>query len=307
MNKNFLCVLLCIVLHGTQTIKTVLGSDHDSCRWVFGCSYDEVDCPCRNYRLDYADGAYSEPQYPKSTEGAERIYRKKILEIEVVVSPGFYEVVKKQLGQNIGEEMIEKRIKKNVQELFTKAQRYLLDDSISKTGGFTLVLNGIEILKNYQQLDLEGLTDDGDILKLKFSKYAMALNPSWSADLMVLLNGDDFGYMESATGVANTGSVCTRNALAVVTVSLTNGKPSRLGPKILAHEIGHILGATHDGHGRAAPCQPTDYIMAEYVTHGTTWSTCSQRDIDQGERLREHERKNCFYTNWHRINPEEQW
>ena len=119
----------------------------ESCQQRFGCLNDEEDCPCTRFIEDCGDGLFSIPNYPKSTKGAERIYEKKTLEIGVVVSPGFYEVVKKQLGQNIGEEMIEKRIKKNVQKLFTKAQRYLLDDSISKTGGFTLVLNGIEILK----------------------------------------------------------------------------------------------------------------------------------------------------------------
>jgi len=284
MNKNFLCVLLCIVLHGTQTIKTVHGSGPDICRQIFDCSYDEEDCLCKKYG-------------PKSTEGAERIYKKKTLEIGVVVSPRFYEVVKKALGQNIGEEMIEKRIKKKVKKMFTKAQRYLLDDSISKTGGFTLVLNGIEILKNYQLVDLEGLTDN-KVLLTKFSKYAMTSNPSWdgdkaSHDIRILLNGfESSGGLESASGAANTDRVCKRDALAVVTVSLTNGKPGMFGPITLAHEIGHVLGASHDGYG--SPCQSAYHIMSDPTPRAGNpmWSTCSQMNIDNGED----ERKDCYYT-----------
>jgi len=299
-------VLLCIVLHGTQIMAM------ESCQQRFGCLNDEEDCPCTRFIEDCGDGLFSIPNYPKSTKGAERIYEKKTLEIGVVVSPGFYEVVKKQLGQNIGEEMIEKMIEDSVREMFAKAQPFLLLDSISKTGGFTLLLNGIKILKNYEPL--EGLTDDEELLR-KFLKYAEVSNPSWdgdeaSHDLMVLLNGYEAGYgYEAASGAANTDTVCKSDAVAVLTVSMQNGKPGMLfGPKTLAHEIGHVLGASHDGAvinnhctafevGEPSPCRSADYIMSSYKDPSmwwrqTTWSTCSQRDIDNGE----HERKDCYYT-----------
>ena len=81
----------------------------------------------------------------KSTKNAPRIYDKKTLEIGVVVSPTFYNIVKIQLGQS--EEDITKKILTSVQEMFIDAETYLLHSSISKTGGFTIVLNGIRVLK----------------------------------------------------------------------------------------------------------------------------------------------------------------
>jgi len=251
----------------------------------------------------------------KSTKNAPRIYDKKTLEIGVVVSPLFYNIVKMQLGQKSEEDII-KKILTSVQEMFADAETYLLHSSISKTGGFTIVLNGIKILKDYQEEEarpLEGLTNNAKVY-YKFAEYAEAWNHDWdgdkaSHDLMLILNGQDQSgqrHYFSSSGIACVDCACNLNAAGVVMVPLADGKQHMAMGKLIAHEIGHILGASHDtarepiknaysvfGEGNTSPCLESTYLMNPSVGAQTNgWSVCSQKDIDNGEN----DRKNCYYT-----------
>jgi len=239
-----------------------------------------------------------------ATSAAKIAKRTKSLEIGVVVSPALYNNVRKQLElkshRRIRNGELDNWIRDSVQGMFADAQHYFRLDSISKTGGFTLIVKGIEILKDYRAekaKPMEGVTDLDELLS-KFITYAEDGNKGGN-DLTILLDKDPYPDGSGFPfGIANIGSVCKNKAAGLVRVNLKRGEYTSDVPKRIAHEVGHILGARHDGE---RGCHYRKYIMSDThesgmgPRHQSTWSTCSQKDIDHREELLELF-ENCYYT-----------
>ena len=73
-------------------------------------------------------------------------------------------------------------------------------------------------------------------------------------------------------------------------------KPST--PRILAHELGHIFGAVHDGVKNS--CTPNQYLMSQQSSDkAKIWSECTKKEIQDEYDIREDRLKlglnNCLF------------
>lgn len=69
-----------------------------------------------------------------------------------------------------------------------------------------------------------------------------------------------------------------RDASAIVDLYLVGGNYTARNVPLVAHEMGHVLGAEeHDGEYESSKCNTGTYIMAPNVDGSTkTWSSCSR-------------------------------
>ena len=83
-----------------------------------------------------------------------------------------------------------------------------------------------------------------------FKEYLERVNGACDAeeesyDAAILFVGrEDFA---DKGGMALVGGVCGTHPAIVVSTTLTNGQVSTILGKLTAHEVGHLLGALHDG------------------------------------------------------------
>jgi len=117
-------------------------------------------------------------------------------------------------------------------------------------------------------------------------------------DMVVTLTGLDMARMKngkmsrSNTGYAYIGGACIRNAYLkkISSVALVEDSGGYSGVVVTAHEIGHLLGAVHDGdkspsylRGPGAKSCPwsAGYIMSDlrHTSRGQQWSDCSVKQI----------------------------
>lgn len=100
--------------------------------------------------------------------------------------------------------------------------------------------------------------------------------PDEDRDIVVLFSGANLDG--GATGVSFLDSVCTPNAVAVVTYFTTD--TDALGAA-LAHMLGHMLGAGHDGIDNG--CPSTGFVMSPMLdpfNPATAFSPCSIDEIN---------------------------
>ena len=116
--------------------------------------------------------------------------------------------------------------------------------------------------------------------------------------MVVTLTGLDMARMKkgkmsrSNTGYAYIGGACVRNTYLkkISSVALVEDSGGYSGVVVTAHEIGHLLGAVHDGdpspsylRGPGAKACPwsAGYIMSDlrHTARGQTWSGCSVKQI----------------------------
>ena len=117
-------------------------------------------------------------------------------------------------------------------------------------------------------------------------------------DMVVTLTGLDMARMKngamsrSNTGYAYIGGACVRNTYLkkISSVALVEDSGGYSGVVVTAHEIGHLLGAVHDGdtspsylRGPGAKSCPwtAGYIMSDlrHTSRGQLWSDCSVKQI----------------------------
>jgi len=172
-----------------------------------------------------------------------RKYSNKTLEVGVVVDPVYYNLVKST-----------KEIEKQITLLLGNAGSFLGHHSISKNGGFRVFVSETMILKNYEAkgaMPMKG-KNRWDVLK-PFTKYAEEWNKDNRFDVVILLKGKEVGNILSGykyNGRAKINTVCTRVAAAVAEVPISKiykRKVILTDGRLIAHEIGHVLGAEHDG------------------------------------------------------------
>jgi len=117
-------------------------------------------------------------------------------------------------------------------------------------------------------------------------------------DMVVTLTGLDMARMKSGemsrtnTGYAYVGGACVRNTYLkkISSVALVEDSGGYSGVIVAAHEIGHLLGAVHDGDAApsylrgpgAKSCSWSDgFIMSDLrrSSRGLSWSQCSVKQM----------------------------
>ncbi|XP_059057943.1 A disintegrin and metalloproteinase with thrombospondin motifs adt-2-like [Achroia grisella] len=194
--------------------------------------------------------------------------------VMIHIDKALFKILIKEYKTKIRNNMkdISKRLLKEVERIFKRANLNqvlkfkLLDTRFlgSKMKKITMDGNASNYLLNY----------------CKWQGQMKILKKKWYYS--VLLTGLDLYYthngriMRSSTGRSYMRSVCS----IYNSCTLLEWKPKNLD-YLLAHEIGHSLGISHDGQSRS--CRHNKHIMTPKYNphnHPKTWSTCSRRDLD---------------------------
>ena len=128
----------------------------------------------------------------------------------------------------------------------------------------------------------EDLASDGNIKQYldafcNYQKsYRNAANLSW--DHALLLTGLDLYSMPDmdmgSSGMSYQSGMCSEESSCTVAELSSPGASSL----IVAHELAHSIGVSHDGEGDNLHCNPHSYIMGPKLSpRATHWSPCSMK------------------------------
>lgn len=241
------------------------------------------------------------------------IYKERTIELGIAIDRFLWENMEEQVDG--GDEEVMEAMLTMLHSIIASTEAHLLHKSISARGGFRLVINGLFVWKDDSVPEAKKIHDTStdDELFTEFEDFVAKKNHPYdgyveSYDIMLLLSGahKKFNIEGEGTdaGLSHVGSVCKVVCPLMLTIELENGTHLCNAGALLAHEMGHMLGAYHDGdidRDRKVLNCPTDrYIMTPIQrTRLTEWSECSRRQIDSEYDRREREEPkhgNCFLT-----------
>jgi len=212
---------------------------------------------------------------------AERIYESHTIELCVITDPYLFDFIKRTFDLSTDKEVMQK-IFKIVHRTLLEAQTILRHNSISVHGGFKIKLIGIRVLKDWGSLTKMSRREKLEDVLFDLGDYLQVVNHKWdghklSYDLVVLFTGKmDF---KDGDGFAYIGGVCQQDAPVALKIRFRNDKVDLNMGRLLAHEIGHALGAQHDDE--YPECKGQNYLMNSVVDSTmNTWSKCSKKNID---------------------------
>jgi len=241
------------------------------------------------------------------------IYKERTIELGIAIDRFLWENMEGQVDG--GDDEVMEAMLTMLHSVIASTEAHLLHKSISASGGFRLVINGLFVWKDDSVPEAKKIHDTitEDELFTEFEDFVAKKNHPYdgyeeSYDIMLLLSGahKKFNIEDEGTdaGLSHVGSVCKVVCPLMLTIELKNGTHLCNAGALLAHEMGHMLGAYHDGdldRDRKVLNCPTDrYIMTPIQkSRLTEWSECSRRQIDSEYERREREEPkhgNCFLT-----------
>ncbi|XP_017338798.1 disintegrin and metalloproteinase domain-containing protein 9 [Ictalurus punctatus] len=135
-----------------------------------------------------------------------------------------------------------------------------------------IVLVGLEIFETSNPFDVGG---DPRVVLGQFVKWRKA-NLTSRSDMGQLVVGQKGAYSGGILGMAYVGTVCSASSGGGISVYGDNG--FQYYSTVLAHEMGHNLGMTHDD--TRCKCDGSSCIMYSTATGSTLFSTCSGTDFE---------------------------
>jgi len=225
----------------------------------------------------------------RPTKGLPELYQRRTIEICVITDPFLFDLIKNLFGLKTDKD-VNAKIFKTVHKTLMGAETFLKHKSISKIkGGFQLKLNGIRVLKDWGHLDKMKTRKNLQDVLFDLGDYMQVINNDWdghklSYDLAVLFTGKT--NFVDGDGFAYIGGICQQDSPITLKMRFDNLKLNLNMGRLLAHEIGHALGANHDDD--YPECRHGNHLMTSVVSNSmNTWSDCSARDIDKvvGERM----------------------
>jgi len=251
----------------------------------------------------------------KEPNPKEEIYKTRTIELGIFTDKYLWNKMKEQVeGADEDEEKVKKAMLEMIHSLFVITETFFLHPSLSAEGEYHLVLNGITLFKDDENplvAAIHASRNTNDMLD-NFKKYARKKNDLYdgnpnSYDMMILLSGahENLGMPENSDmGLAFVNSVCGGEPVLMSTLNLRDGMHLDNAGALVAHEMGHMLGAHHDGgedeNKVKLDCPLKKFIMTPVQTGTITeWSTCSRKQFDDtyvARQTKNPEHGNCFFT-----------
>jgi hypothetical protein len=205
------------------------------------------------------------------------VKNKSVIELAIFTDSALFNNVKERFQDKAPENMTEV-ITDLVLAVVSSVQLYLLHRSLDQEIQIEIVHLNIGNDTNASG----DFTSNGDIKKYldMFCKYQrntmIAENLSW--DHAMLLTGLDLYTVPDQdtgkSGISYQSGMCSKQSSCTISEVSSLGSASL----IIAHELSHNMGATHDGEGANIDCNPHTSIMGPKLNNEAIhWSDCSRK------------------------------